>query len=85
MMTAPRNICVGVAAEYLKQEFFVLAHEDILHAAQLVKTVDVIIQITVVTISRMLRCSSRSSVMGEQSATSEAATAGMPRAIIWAA
>ena len=39
----------------------------------------------VVTISRMLRCSSRSSVIGEQMATSAAAIGLMPWAIIWAA
>ena len=35
-------------------------------------------QITVVTISRMLRCKSRSSVMGEHIATSAARIGGMP-------
>ena len=38
-------------------------------------------QITVVTISRMLRWSSRSSVMGEHIATSAASTGGMPSAM----
>ena len=36
------------------------------------------VQITVVTISRMLRCKSRSSVMGEHMATSAARVGGMP-------
>ncbi len=36
---------------------------------------------TVVTISRMPRCKSRSSVIGEQIATSAAATGAMPRAL----
>jgi hypothetical protein len=39
----------------------------------------------VVTISRMLRCRSRSSVMGEQRATSAAASGAMPRAMSCAA
>lgn len=43
------------------------------------------IQITVVTISRILLCNSLSSVIGEQSATSAAAIGVMPLAIICAA
>jgi len=39
----------------------------------------------VVTISLILLCSSRSSVIGEQMATSAASTGEMPWAIIWAA
>lgn len=42
-------------------------------------------QMIVVTISRMLRWSSRSSVIGEQMATSAASMGAMPLAIIWAA
>ena len=43
------------------------------------------VQMTVVTISRMLRWRSRSSVMGELSATSAAAAGAMPRAMSCAA
>jgi len=42
-------------------------------------------QITVVTISRMLRCSSRSSVIGEHIAVFAAVTGGIPSVISWAA